>query len=169
MPAVEESVSNGVKTIRFDVTPIMSTYLLAFVIGEFEFLEGKTRDGVTMRVWTPLGKVEKGKFALDVGVKVLQYFSDYFDIAYPLPKQDMIAIPDFAAGAMECVLLNFVFEHPLWSLFVYFWVSSAPLLPLTSDSFLQKLGAYHLPRVCLALRRIVIRIHLAACCICRGP
>lgn len=101
MPAVSEKVADGVKTIQFDVTPIMSTYLLAFVVGEFEFVEGKTRDGVTMRVWTPLGKVDKGKFALDVGVKVLQYFSDYFAIAYPLPKQDMIAIPDFAAGAME--------------------------------------------------------------------
>ena len=54
-----------------------------------------------MRVYTPLGKKEQGKFALDCGVKILDYYTDYFGIAYPLPKADMIAIADFSAGAME--------------------------------------------------------------------
>eukprot|EP01121_Diplochlamys_sp_Union-15-3_P006327 TRINITY_DN1681_c0_g2_i1.p1 TRINITY_DN1681_c0_g2~~TRINITY_DN1681_c0_g2_i1.p1 ORF type:complete len:869 (-),score=193.44 TRINITY_DN1681_c0_g2_i1:446-3028(-) len=101
MPPVSENEHDGLKTIKFDVSPIMSTYLVAFVIGEFEYVEGSTKEGVKFRVFTAPGKKDLGLFALDCGVKVLSYFSDYFAIPYPLPKQDMIAIPDFAAGAME--------------------------------------------------------------------
>lgn len=79
----------------------MSTYLVAWVVGEFDFVEGKTQHGVPMRVYTPLGQASKGEFALDVGMKVLDFFTDYFGIPYPLPKLDHIAIPDFSAGAME--------------------------------------------------------------------
>ena len=53
-----------------------------------------------VRVYTDLGKTEQGKFALDCAVKTLSYFNEYFGVPYPLEKQDMIAIPDFAAGAM---------------------------------------------------------------------
>ena len=60
-----------------------------------------------MRVYTPLGKAEQGRFALDVAVKTLSYYTEYFGIAYPLPKQDMVAIADFSAGAMEkCVCVQ---------------------------------------------------------------
>mmetsp|Transcript_2386 Transcript_2386/g.4222 ORF Transcript_2386/g.4222 Transcript_2386/m.4222 type:complete len:104 (-) Transcript_2386:545-856(-) len=79
----------------------MSTYLVAFVVGEFDFVETTTKHGVLMRVYTPPGKSEQGKFSLDVGSRTLDYFTDYFGIAYPLPKMDMIAIADFSAGAME--------------------------------------------------------------------
>lgn len=80
----------------------MSTYLVAFVVGEFEFVEARcAKTGVHMRVYTPLGKKEQGRFALDCGTRTLDYFSEYFGIAYPLPKCDMIAIADFSAGAME--------------------------------------------------------------------
>jgi aminopeptidase N len=103
MPPVDEShdAAAKTKTVRFDVTPIMSTYLLAFVVGEFDFVESKTSRGITMRVFTGKGKSDQGLFALDVGSKVLSYFEDYYGVPYPLPKQDMVAIPDFAAGAME--------------------------------------------------------------------
>lgn len=57
--------------------------------------------GTPYRVWTTPGKKEMGRFALDVGVKVLSYFEEYYGVPYPLPKTDMIAIPDFSAGAME--------------------------------------------------------------------
>jgi aminopeptidase N len=87
--------------ISFQVTPKMSTYLVAWVVGEFDYVEGKTKHGVPMRVYTPLGQAAKGAFALDVGIKVLDFFTDYFNIPYPLPKLDHIAIPDFSAGAME--------------------------------------------------------------------
>ena len=86
------------RLIRFDRTPIMSTYLVAVVVGEFDFVEGHSRDGVLVRVYTPVGKKEQGRFALDVATKVLPYYKDYFQIAYPLPKIDLIAIADFSAG-----------------------------------------------------------------------
>lgn len=90
--------STNERLIRFDRTPIMSTYLVAVVVGEFDFVEGHSRDGVLVRVYTPVGKKEQGRFALDVATKVLPYYKDYFQIAYPLPKIDLIAIADFSAG-----------------------------------------------------------------------
>lgn len=90
------------KRVSFDRTPIMSTYLLAFVVGEFDFIEKYTPDNrILVRVYTPLGKTDQGTFALDVAVKTLPYYEDWFGIQYPLPKCDLIAISDFAAGAME--------------------------------------------------------------------
>ena len=56
----------GLVEVKFATTPIMSTYLVAFVIGEYDFVEGQSSDGVLVRVYTPLGKAEQGKFALEV-------------------------------------------------------------------------------------------------------
>lgn len=91
----------GYKVVEFTPTPKMSTYLLAFLVGEFEYLESKTREGVLVRVFTTPGKKEQGRFALGVATQILSYYSNYFDIPYPLPVLDLIAVPDFAAGAME--------------------------------------------------------------------
>lgn len=102
MPVKEEkSLEDGLRKLCFEKTPIMSTYLVAVVVGEFDFVEDKSSDGVVVRVYTPLGKKEQGMFALKVATKVLPYYNDYFKIAYPLPKMDLIAIADFSAGAME--------------------------------------------------------------------
>uniref|UniRef100_A0A8C2PUM7 Puromycin-sensitive aminopeptidase n=1 Tax=Cyprinus carpio TaxID=7962 RepID=A0A8C2PUM7_CYPCA len=87
--------------VKFATTPIMSTYLVAFVIGEYDFVESQSSDGVTVRVYTPVGKAEQGRFALEVATKTLPFYKDYFSVPYPLPKIDLIAIADFAAGAME--------------------------------------------------------------------
>ncbi|EDV26424.1 uncharacterized protein TRIADDRAFT_22803 [Trichoplax adhaerens] len=95
-----ENISD-LKVIKFAKTPIMSTYLLAFVVGDFEYVEARSADGVLVRVYAPIGKKDQGKFALDVAVKTLPFYKDYFNIPYPLPKIDLIAIADFAAGAME--------------------------------------------------------------------
>lgn len=92
---------SGLKVVEFEPTPKMSTYLLAFIVGEFEYVEGKTKDVVLVRVFTTPGKKEQAKFALDVAIKCLEFYNNYFDIGYPLPVLDLIAIPDFAAGAME--------------------------------------------------------------------
>jgi puromycin-sensitive aminopeptidase len=92
---------SGYQIVKFSPTPKMSTYLLAFIVGDFEFLEGKTKHGVLVRVFTTPGKKSQAKFALDVAIKTLDFYDDYFKIPYPLPVLDMIAIPDFAAGAME--------------------------------------------------------------------
>ncbi|XP_010769721.1 puromycin-sensitive aminopeptidase [Notothenia coriiceps] len=87
--------------VKFATTPIMSTYLVAFVIGEYDFVEAQSSDGITVRVYTPVGKSEQGKFALEVAIKTLPFYNNYFNVPYPLPKIDLIAIADFAAGAME--------------------------------------------------------------------
>jgi len=91
----------SVKRVKYSTTPLMSTYLLAFIVGEFDFVESATNDGVRVRVYAPVGKASQGEFALEVGVKAIDYYNDYFGIPYPLPKLDMIAIADFAIGAME--------------------------------------------------------------------
>ncbi|MDO8557993.1 MAG: M1 family metallopeptidase [bacterium] len=102
MPVAEsKSYPNGMREFHFTTTPIMSTYLLAFVVGKFDSIESKTKDGVLVRVFTMPGKSEQGRFALDVAAKTLELYNEYFAIPYPLPKCDLIAIPDFAAGAME--------------------------------------------------------------------
>ena len=101
-PIVEESSpAPGLRSVRFGETPIMSTYLLAFVVGDVVSVEADAADGTRVGVWTTRGKENQAGFALDTSVKLLGYFNEYFGIPYPLPKLDHIAIPDFAAGAME--------------------------------------------------------------------
>ena len=101
-PAVEEtSPGPGLKSVRFAETPIMSTYLLAFIVGDLVSVEQDAPNGTRVGIWTTPGKEEQARFALDTSVQLLGYFNDYFGIPYPLPKLDHIAIPDFAAGAME--------------------------------------------------------------------
>ena len=78
----------------------MSTYLLYLGVGEFEYLHGKLRN-IKIRIVTTKGNKNKGKLSLDFTKKFLSEYEKYFGIKYPLPKLDMIAIPDFAAGAME--------------------------------------------------------------------
>lgn len=92
----------GYKIVSFSPTPVMSTYLLAFVVGEFEYIEGFTKDKkVHIKVFTTEGKKYQAKFALDVAIKSLEFYNNYFDIPYPLPTLDLIAIPDFESAAME--------------------------------------------------------------------
>jgi puromycin-sensitive aminopeptidase len=89
------------KTLYFQESPIMSTYLVAVVVGMFDYVEAQSTDGIAVRVYCQVGKSDQGKFALEVAVKTLDLYKDYFAVPYPLPKLDMVAIPDFAAGAME--------------------------------------------------------------------
>ena len=101
-PVVEEtSPAPGLRSVRFGETPVMSTYLLAFVVGDIVSVKADAADGTKVGVWTTRGKENQAGFALDTSVKLLGYFNEYFGIPYPLPKLDHIAIPDFAAGAME--------------------------------------------------------------------
>ncbi|KAL5201658.1 hypothetical protein ABZP36_036012 [Zizania latifolia] len=101
MPVANETIAGPIKTIHYEESPLMSTYLVAIVVGLFDYVEGVTSEGNKVRVYTQVGKSNQGKFALDVGVKSLNFYKEYFDTPYPLPKLDMVAIPDFAAGAME--------------------------------------------------------------------
>ena len=97
----ESSTESGLKTVRFNTTPIMSTYLLAFIVGDLSCIEKRSKSGTLIRVWATKGKEHQGRFALETSLELLDFYNNYFGIAYPLPKLDHLAIPDFAAGAME--------------------------------------------------------------------
>lgn len=102
MPVEKEfSGPGGLKDVVFAVTPRMSTYLLHLTVGPLERVSGRTAGGVEISVWTTPGHAEEGVFARDVALRLLPWYDDYFGIPYPLPKMDLVAIPDFAAGAME--------------------------------------------------------------------
>ena len=92
--------ATGKHTVKFATTPKMSTYLVAFLVGDFECVSGES-DGVPIRACATPDKVEQGRFAVSAAEFVLHYYDTYFGIKYPMPKLDMIAIPDFEAGAME--------------------------------------------------------------------
>ena len=87
-------------TYNFQKTPLVSTYLIYLGVGEFEYLTGKAGK-IQIRVVTTKGNISKGKFSLELGKKLLTSYEKYFGIKFPLPKLDLIAVPDFAAGAME--------------------------------------------------------------------
>lgn len=86
----------------YEVSLKMSTYLLAFIVSDFTFRQSAPRpNGVEFKIWSRGGALEQTAYAADIGPKILEYYEEFFDIPFPLPKQDMIAIPDFSAGAME--------------------------------------------------------------------
>jgi puromycin-sensitive aminopeptidase len=97
----DTDLGNGQRSVSFSPTMKMSTYLVAFVIGPFEETAPVDVDGVPLRVVYPKGKGNLSDLALEAGAFALRFFSDYFAIPYPGEKLDMIAIPDFAFGAME--------------------------------------------------------------------
>ncbi|MFB5637943.1 MAG: M1 family metallopeptidase [Nitrosarchaeum sp.] len=100
MPVTSKKRMKNKTIYKFAKTPIMSTYLIYLAVGEFEYLVGKTGK-IQIRVITTKGNKSKGKYSLELGKKLLSSYEKYFGIKYPLPKLDLIAIPDFAAGAME--------------------------------------------------------------------
>ncbi|PYL68500.1 MAG: aminopeptidase [Verrucomicrobia bacterium] len=100
MPVESEKKIADFKEVRFAATPPMSSYLNVFVAGELDFIE--SRSGLTrLRVIATKGKAEMGRYALEATAQILQYYNDYFGVAYPLPKLDQIAIPGGFGGAME--------------------------------------------------------------------
>ncbi|KAM0819377.1 hypothetical protein AB5N19_05192 [Seiridium cardinale] len=89
------------KAVKFNPTPLMSTYLVAFIIGDLNYIE-TTNFRVPIRVYAPPSSdIEHGRFSLELAARTLEYYEKIFGAEFPLPKMDMVAIPDFAAGAME--------------------------------------------------------------------
>ncbi len=88
------------RTVKFATTAKMSSYLAALVVGNFEYIEGSV-DGIPIRVYSTPGKKAMGQFALETAENVVGYYDKYFGIKYPYGKLDLIALPDFSAGAME--------------------------------------------------------------------
>ncbi len=102
-PIVSEEVSEdgSERTVKFGTTIKMSTYLVAFIVGPFEATEPVDVDGVPLRIIHPIGKGHLTPYALESGAFALKYFTDYYGIPYPGEKLDLVAVPDFAFGAME--------------------------------------------------------------------
>lgn len=99
----KEDLGNGTYEIRFSDTMPMSTYLVAFVVGPLEITEPKVVNGVPVRVVHVPGKANLAEFGVEAGAFCLDWFHNYYGIPYPAEKVDMVALPDFAAGAMENV------------------------------------------------------------------
>lgn len=94
--------NNSFKTSTFEKTPKMSTYLLAFVVGDLHKKTTHTKSGIQVSVWaTRAQNAELLDFPLEIATKVLEFYEDYFDEEFPLKKCDHVALPDFSSGAME--------------------------------------------------------------------
>jgi puromycin-sensitive aminopeptidase len=92
---------SGKKVVVFKPTMKMATYIVAFVIGLFDKTEAVDVDGIPFRIYAPVGKIHLAPFALEIGARALAFFNQYYGIKYAGDKMDMIAVPDFAFGAME--------------------------------------------------------------------
>ncbi len=97
---ISDSPAGPKHTFTFATTPRMSTYLVAFLVGDFQCTSGSA-DSVPIRVCSTPDKIKLTPFALSAAEHFLSYYDTYFGIKYPMPKLDLIAIPDFEAGAME--------------------------------------------------------------------
>lgn len=86
---------------EFEESPLMSTYLFMFVVGKFESSRATTKHGVELNIYTPVGRLSEGKYALDLGQKSLEYFEEYFGIKYPLKKLDLVSLHLMHVRAME--------------------------------------------------------------------
>uniref|UniRef100_A0A8C6WX85 Aminopeptidase n=1 Tax=Neogobius melanostomus TaxID=47308 RepID=A0A8C6WX85_9GOBI len=100
MPKVKTvELPGGLLEDHFDTTVKMSTYLVAYIVSDFLSVSRTTQHGIS--IYAVPEKIDQTAYALDAAVKLLDFYDDYFDIPYPLPKQDLAAIPDFQSGAME--------------------------------------------------------------------
>ncbi|KAK5997760.1 Alanine/arginine aminopeptidase [Cladobotryum mycophilum] len=107
MPVKEtKPTKEGWQLVSFETSPVMSSYLLAWAVGDFEYIEQLTDrkyNGrqIPVRVYTTRGLKEQGQWALQHAPKIIDFFSEIFDIDYPLPKSDLLAVHEFTHGAME--------------------------------------------------------------------
>ena len=102
MPVKFQKENGDSLTTTFEKTPRMSSYLLAFVIGELHKKTARTKSGVEVNVWaTPAQNENTLDFALDIAARSIDFYDEYFGVKYPLPKSDHVALPDFSSGAME--------------------------------------------------------------------
>ncbi|XP_061624083.1 endoplasmic reticulum aminopeptidase 2 [Phyllopteryx taeniolatus] len=122
MPIVKSvEVDDGLLEDQYAASVKMSTYLVAFVLCDFKSVTAATSSGVQVSVYADPEKLSQTHYALEVAVKMLNFYEEYFNIHYPLPKYDLIAIPDFEMGAMENWGLttyresNLLFDHHISS------------------------------------------------------
>lgn len=102
MPVKEQSDSEGKLTTKFETSPRMSTYLLAFVTGNLQRKTAYTKSNVEVNVYATVAQPSNSlDFALECATELIEFYDEYFDVPYPLPKSDHVALPDFSSGAME--------------------------------------------------------------------
>jgi len=102
MPVKFQKENGDSLTTTFEKTPRMSSYLLAFVIGELHKKSARTKSGVEVNIWAiPAQNENTLDFALDIATRSIDFYDEYFGVKYPLPKSDHVALPDFSSGAME--------------------------------------------------------------------
>uniref|UniRef100_A0A8D2AVG2 Aminopeptidase n=1 Tax=Sciurus vulgaris TaxID=55149 RepID=A0A8D2AVG2_SCIVU len=102
MPKVKTiELEGGLLEDHFAATVRMSTYLVAYIICDFNSVSGTTSSGVKVSIYASPDKWNQMHYALQASLKLLDFYEKYFDINYPLPKLDLVAIPDFEPGAME--------------------------------------------------------------------
>lgn len=100
-PLLSVTDNHTTKTWKFAPTKTMSSYLVALVIGDLASTVEQTVNGIPLRVWAMRGKEQLGTFALEYTARLLPWYEDYFGAAYHYDKYDQVAVPGFAAGAME--------------------------------------------------------------------
>ncbi|XP_050052260.2 uncharacterized protein [Dermacentor andersoni] len=102
MPVMgKEITTTGLQVTQFQKTVKMTTYLVALIVCDFHNISGNSSNGIEVKVYAREEEIDKAHYALRAALKILTYFEEYFGIRYPLPKLDLIAIPDFSSGAME--------------------------------------------------------------------
>ncbi|EHJ52348.1 M1 family metallopeptidase [Streptococcus macacae] len=102
MPEINVARREETGVWTFDTTPRMSSYLLAFALGNLQGKRAFTKNGTEVGVFaTQAHKIDSLNFALDIAVRVIDFYEDYFNVAYPIPQSYHLALPDFSAGAME--------------------------------------------------------------------
>jgi len=102
MPVVSQKTENNRLVTTFETTPVMSSYLLAWVYGDMLSKTAKTKNDVEVTVWATVAQSDAAlDFSLDIAVRALEFFEQYYGVPYPLPKCDHVALPDFSSGAME--------------------------------------------------------------------
>ncbi len=102
MPVIQQTEQEEHLVTTFATTPRMSSYLVAWVIGDLQKKSATTNNGVEVNIWaTKAHDPSNLDFALDIATRTIEFFDEYFGVPYPLPKADHVALPDFSAGAME--------------------------------------------------------------------
>jgi aminopeptidase N len=99
-------------TLKFATSPKMSSYLVAMAVGDFKCLEGAA-DGIPIRICATPDKRDLGRIALESAQQILRFYDTYYAVKYPFVKLDVVAVPDFAAGAMENTAAIFYRETDL--------------------------------------------------------
>ncbi|XP_077983679.1 aminopeptidase N-like [Glandiceps talaboti] len=101
MPVIRNETDGDWNTAYFDTTPIMSNYLVAVVVSDFVYKEKTTKNGVKFRLWSRQEVIDTVDFSMDFGIKTIEHFEELWNISFPMPKLDMVALSVFKFGAME--------------------------------------------------------------------